>query len=151
MLLGVPGDSNVRSDIMIVRSDGSGILARGGDAMDIVASPREDVLSSVLRDVQVCSIVYCLSDFTAPWGFSVEHSRVAKFHLLWQGTAALQVGDGAPVPLKAGDLVMLPHGNGHTITDQPGSPVRRLDAILAGAPVDENGRLAYGGDGSLTR
>jgi AraC-like DNA-binding protein len=55
------------------------------------------------------------------------------------------------VPLTAGDLVLLPHGDGHTITDQPGSPVRRLDAILAEHPVDEASRLCYGGDGRPAR
>ena len=113
--------------------------------------PGDDGLSSVLRQVQVRSVVYCLSDFAAPWGFSVEHSPVAKFHVLLHGAAALTVGGAAPVPLRTGDLVVLPHGDGHVITDQPGSPVRQLDAIVAENPVDETGRLCYGGDGAETR
>src|SRR6266700_979739 len=125
--------------------------ALGEDAMDRVAGPEEDGLSTVLREVKVRSVVYCLSDFASPWGFSVEHSPVAKFHVLLHGAAALTVGDAAPVPLAAGDLVVLPHGDGHTITDQPGSPVRQLDEILAEHPVDEASRLSYGGDGSRTR
>ena len=96
--------------------------------MDKIAVPAEDGLSSLLREVTVRSVVYCLSDFAAPWGFSVADSPVAKFHVLLHGAAALTVGDAAPVPLTAGDLVLLPHGDGHTITDQPGSPVRQLDA-----------------------
>ena len=55
------------------------------------------------------------------------------------------------MPLVTGDLMVLPHGDRHTIADQPGSPVRQLDAILAEHPVDESGRLSYGGDGSRTR
>jgi AraC-like DNA-binding protein len=116
--------------------------------VDRVAGPGHDGLSTLLRDVTVRSVVYCLSDFAAPWGFSVERSAVAKFHVLLHGAAALTVGDAAPVPLAAGDLVVLPHGDGHMIADQPGSPVRDLDAILAEHPVDEAGRLSYGGDGS---
>jgi hypothetical protein len=59
--------------------------------MDRVAGPGEDGLSSLLRDVRVRSVVYCLSDFAEPWGFSVERSPVAKFHVLLHGTAALTV------------------------------------------------------------
>ena len=83
--------------------------------------PGDDDLSTVLRQVKVRSVVYCLSDFAAPWGFSVEDSPVAKFHVLLHGAAELTVGDAAPVPLNTGDLVVLPHGDGHTITDQPGA------------------------------
>jgi AraC-like DNA-binding protein len=119
--------------------------------MDKIAVPAEDGLSSLLREVTVRSVVYCLSDFAAPWGFSVERSPVAKFHVLLRGTAALTAGDGAPMLLTAGDLVVLPHGDGHAIADQPGSPVRQLDAILAEHPVDEVGRISYGGNGSRTR
>jgi AraC-like DNA-binding protein len=113
--------------------------------------PGDDDLSNVLRQVKVRSVVYCLSDFAAPWGFSVEDSPVAKFHVLLHGAAELTVGDAAPVPLNTGDLIVLPHGDGHTITDQPGSPVRLLDAILAEHPLDETRRLSYGGDGAQTR
>lgn len=35
--------------------------------------------------------------------------------------------------------------------DLPGSPVQHLDRILAGHPVDEAGRMAYGGGGASTR
>lgn len=123
----------------------------GGVSLDRIDGPGEDGLSSLLRDIKVRSVVYCLSDFAAPWGFSVERSPAAKFHVLLQGAAALTVDGTSPVPLAAGDLVVLPHGDGHTITDQPGSPVRGLDAILADHPVDESGRLSYGGDGSRTK
>src|SRR5690349_14362134 len=122
-------------------------LAVGGGAMDRVAGPGEDGLSSLLRDVTVRSVVYCLSDFAAPWGFSVQRSPVAKFHVLLHGAAALTVGDAAPVPLATGDLVVLPHGDGHTIADQPGSRARQLEAILAEHPVDEAGPMSYCGEG----
>jgi len=119
--------------------------------MDRIKAAAPDGLSNVLREINVRSVVYCLSDFTAPWGFCVEHSPVAKFHVLLDGAAVLTVGDAAPVPLTAGDLVLLPHGDGHAIADRPGSPVRQLDAILADHPADEAGRLLYGGNGSRTR
>jgi AraC-like DNA-binding protein len=119
--------------------------------MERVDPAAEDGLSSLLREVNVRSVVYCLSEFAAPWGFSVEKSPVAKYHVILNGSAILTVGEAAPMPLTTGDLVLLPHGDGHTISDQPGSAVRQLDAILAHHPVDETGWLTYGGDGRRTR
>jgi AraC-like DNA-binding protein len=118
--------------------------------MERVDPAAEDGLSSMLRDVNVRSVVYCLSEFTAPWGFSVERSPVAKFHVILNGTAMLTAGDAAPIPVSTGDLMLQLHRDGHTISDQPDSPVPQLDAILADHPVDEQGRLRYGGDGRQT-
>src|SRR5262245_57340714 len=119
--------------------------------MERVDPAAEDGLSSLLRDVHVRSVVYCLSEFAASWGFSVERFSVAKFHVILNGGATLAVGAAAPIPLAIGDLVLLPHGDGHTISDQPGSFVRQLDVILADHPVDEMGWLSYGGVGRQTR
>jgi len=119
--------------------------------MDRLNTNRDDGLSVLLREVNVRSVVYCLSDFAAPWGFQVERSPVAKFHVVLHGAASLAVGDGDPVALASGDLVVLPHGDGHVVQDQPGSPVRYLDRILADHPVDAAGRLSYGGGGPRTR
>lgn len=119
--------------------------------MEKIGPASEDGLSGVLREVNVRSAVYCLSDFSAPWGFRVENSPVAKFHVLLRGAAWLSIGSREPVSLRTGDLVLLPHGEGHIIADQPGSAVQHLDAILAEHPVNAAGRLACGGDGAPTR
>jgi len=119
--------------------------------MDRLNTDRHDGLSALLRQVNVRSAVYCLSDFAAPWGFQVEDSPVAKFHVVLHGAASLAVGDSKPVSLTSGDLVLLPHGDGHIMQDPPGSPVRYLDRILADTPADAAGRLSYGGSGRRTR
>src|SRR5260370_11717196 len=119
--------------------------------MDGLNGERDEGLSALLREVIVRRAGSCLSDFAAPWGFQVEPSPVAKFHVVLYGAASLAVGDGDPVALTSGDLVLLPHGDGHIVQDQPGSPVRHLDRILADFPVDAAGRLSYGGGGPPTR
>jgi len=118
--------------------------------MDRLNGRRVDELSTMLGAINVRSAVYCLSDFAAPWGFEVERSPVAKFHVVLRGAAVLTCGD-EPVTLAGGDLVLLPLGDGHIVQDRPGSAVQFLDRILLDHPVADDGRLAYGGDGARTR
>jgi AraC family transcriptional regulator, alkane utilization regulator len=110
-----------------------------------------DSVSELLRAVRVHSTVYCLSDFRAPWGFAVEDSTVAKFHVVLEGSCVLTVGDDDPVTVGCGDVVLLPAGTGHTVRDRPGSRVRSLERILTDHPVDDDARLVYGGRGRSTR
>jgi AraC-like DNA-binding protein len=115
--------------------------------------PALDEMSRMLRELTVRSAVYCISDFGAPWGFRVEGSRTAKFHLVLSGTAVLSLeGDGEQDDrhLRPGDFVVLPHGSQHVVRDKRGSRVRHLDRILADQPVTRSGELRYGGNGPRT-
>lgn len=110
-----------------------------------------DELSELLRAVNVHSSVYCVSNMRAPWGFRVADSAVAKFHLLLNGSCVLTIAGDEAIELRAGEFVLLPHGDGHVVTDRRGSRVRRLERILADHPVDENATLTFGGRGRRTR
>jgi AraC-like DNA-binding protein/mannose-6-phosphate isomerase-like protein (cupin superfamily) len=110
-----------------------------------------DPVSELLRGVKVHSTVYCLSDLRAPWGFHVEDSTVAKFHLVLDGSCVLALDSAEQVELGCGDLVLLPTGTGHAVRDRPGSRIRDLDLILTDHPVDADARLVYGGRGRRTR
>jgi AraC-like DNA-binding protein len=106
-----------------------------------------DGLSQLLLRLTVNSTLYCLSEMTAPWGFQVEARSSPAFHLLTAGSAWLEVeGQREPVRLAAGDLVILPRGEGHIVRDSPKSPVRWLDRILTETPPI-NGHLSHGGGG----
>jgi AraC-like DNA-binding protein/mannose-6-phosphate isomerase-like protein (cupin superfamily) len=111
----------------------------------------DDALSGLLRAIKVHTTVYCVSELGAPWGFSVDNSSAAKFHLVLEGSCALTLETGEQIALSCGDLVVLPAGTGHVVRDPPSSPVRHLDRILAEYPRDDDGQLVYGGDGRVTR
>jgi AraC-like DNA-binding protein len=117
--------------------------------MELLTAARADDLSELLERINVRSVVYCRSDLGAPWGFRVDGSATAKFHLLLAGQATLTLDDPgiAPVELAAGDLVLLARGSGHLMQDRGDSPAPPLADILAGGSPD---RLAYGGDGPRT-
>lgn len=120
--------------------------------MELLTSPRSDDLGALLERINVRSVVYCLSDLGAPWGFRVDGSATAKFHLVLEGQAMLTLDDpgASRVTLAAGELVLLAHGTGHLMQDRGDSSARPLDHILAEGPADRAGRLTYGGRGPRT-
>ncbi len=109
--------------------------------------PDPDGLSQLLLRLTVNSTVYCISHMSSPWGFKVAARSGPAFHLMTAGNAWLEVeGQPDPIRLNAGDLVILPRGEGHVVRDSPKSPVQWLDRILEDTPP-VNGQLAYGGGG----
>src|SRR5262249_58171925 len=104
-------------------------------SMERLNRQQEDSLSKLLRVVNVHSTVYCLSDFRAPWGFHVDDSAVAKFHLTVDGRGAVVLDTGEYVDLEPGELIVLPLGTGHTVRDRlRSSEVPSLESILAASP-----------------
>src|SRR5262249_61703964 len=116
-----------------------------GAPMELLTARRSDDLSALLERINVRSVVYCVSDLGAPWGFRVDGSTAAKFHLVLDGQATLTLDDpgGTRVTLAAGELVLLAHGSGHMMQDRGGSSPRPLDHILAGGPTDPAGRPTH--------
>ncbi len=107
-----------------------------------------DPLSNVLRAVHFRSTIFCRSELTAPWGFSVAGRDIVTFHFVERGDCWLDVRDAnAKVRLRSGDLVLLPHGHPHLVRDRPRSPVMRLDDLLNAHRTTEAATLHFGGDG----
>ena len=110
-----------------------------------------DPLGEALGALEVRSSVFCLSDLGAPWGFRVEGAGIAKFHLVLEGAGWLRVDGHDPVPVVAGDVVLLLKGDEHAISDAPDSAVTRLEQLIAAHPLDDASRLRCGGSGARTR
>jgi len=112
---------------------------------------RSDHLSAVLQSVRFQSAIYCRSELSAPWGFSVLAREFATFHLVTRGRCCLQVDGLKPlVWLADGDLIILPTGRAHTVRDAPSSPVTHLEELTALAQRDASGTLRSGGGGAAT-
>jgi AraC family transcriptional activator of mtrCDE len=119
--------------------------------MRLLNTAPRDAVAELLATLRVRSTVYCLSELRAPWGFEVDGTNVAKFHLVLTGSCWLNLAGHEPARLQAGDLVILSRGERHVMHDRPGSPVTNLDVIVASNPLDQDARLTYGGTGALTR
>jgi AraC family transcriptional regulator, alkane utilization regulator len=123
----------------------------GGDAMELLTNFQEGVLADVLQSIHLQSTLYCRAKMGAPWGFRVSRREVASFHIVTGGKCWLTVeGIDRPVLLTEGDLVILPHGHAHTMTDHPKTPVTRLEDLILKQSVKQDGIFYSVGPGAVT-
>lgn len=105
-----------------------------------------DALTEVLHDLRLSGSFYCRAELRAPWGIELPPRDVASFHFVAEGRCFLR-GSDPPCRLDQGDLVVLPHGRGHVLSDSPEGPVTPIDQLTH----DKLGRdaliLSSGGDG----
>jgi AraC family transcriptional regulator, alkane utilization regulator len=112
---------------------------------------QEDVLADILQSIHLQSTLYCRAKMGAPWGLRVSRREVASFHIVTGGTCWLTVeGKGKQVLLTEGDLVILPHGHAHTLTDHPNTPVTRLEDLVPKHPGERDDIFSSGGRGEVT-
>lgn len=114
-----------------------------------------DVLSDILGQLRLRGTLYFSTEFRPPWGLRVPvFQRVARFHLVVRGSTWVQVlPDQEPVCLESGDLVLVPHGAEHVLSNEPGASCRTVDEVVEASGFDGTGALVWGGDdeGSPTR
>jgi AraC-like DNA-binding protein len=119
--------------------------------MDKLVPTSPDAVSDVLRSLSVQSSVFCTSELHGPWGFRVDPSAIAKFHLVLSGSCWLRLGESERIRLGPGDLVLIPGGDGHSLSDATDRPAASLDELLAELPLSDELTLRVNGDGPLTR
>ena len=86
-----------------------------------------DPLTEVLRHLHMDGVFYCVTEVTAPWGADMPPMPGSLwFHVVVRGGGLLIDATGAEHRLDPGDVVVLPHGNGHTIVDRVGSPTPQV-------------------------
>jgi AraC-like DNA-binding protein len=95
-----------------------------------------DILADILRITRLTGDVFSHLMCEPPWGLRVEPGPVVRFHMVAAGHARLvlprreRAGRGT-IDLAAHDLVLLPHGGGHVLCDEPTSPTVDLASFLA--------------------
>jgi len=109
-----------------------------------------DLLSDILNLMKLSGTLYFRTAFTAPWGVAVPaYENVARFHYAHRGRCYVRV-DGAtdPVALEQGDLVIVPHGAPHVLSDPPltdvDAPAPDVDRVVAESGFTGRGALVWG-------
>jgi AraC-like DNA-binding protein len=117
--------------------------------VDSLTQYAEDVFADVLESIHLQSALYCRAHLHAPWGLGVPRREVAVFHIVTAGTCWLTVeGTAEPIFLTTGDLVILPHGHAHAVTDQPTTSVTEFEDFVSRYPPDKYGRVYGDGQGA---
>jgi Cupin len=100
-----------------------------------------DALSEALNAVRMTGAIFFTAEFTAPWGFAAPPAqkiapvlapgteRLVIYHLVTKGEALARIEGAADVWLGAGDIVIIPHGDPHTVSN--GSPVTLIECHLS--------------------
>jgi AraC-like DNA-binding protein len=120
--------------------------------MAVLTHPENaDVLTDVLKNLKLRGRVFCCSELSAPWAMSLPSSDYAHFHVVERGGAWLQLADEKqPRPLASGDLIIVPHGRGHVLSDHPRTRPKPLSQLIKGGQSGCH-LMEFGGGGALTR
>lgn len=110
-----------------------------------------DPLGEALHFLRMSGTFYSRCEFTAPWGLELpEISASLMFHVVTSGRCWLEVDGAEPRLLQPGDLALVPHGEGHRLTSEPGLPGARLFDLPREMVSERYEILRHGGGGAAT-
>lgn len=122
-------------------------------------SQQAEVISDVLRAVRLRGALYFDYELAAPWVATapagnevapilmpgVEH--LFEFHVILAGRCWITPRGGAPRHVESGTIIVLPHGDAHTLGSEPGARARpRMQAYRRAAASERLPFLVQHGD-----
>ena len=106
-----------------------------------------DALSDILDLLELRGTMYFRTAFSPPYAVAVPtQGRAARFHLVAQGRCHVRIEDGPSVVLNTGDMILVPNGAAHVLSDESDRPPTALDEVLQQSGYTGEGVLAFGGD-----
>jgi AraC-like DNA-binding protein len=128
-----------------------------------------DALSAVLGAIRLTGAVFLDMELRAQWSYLTAPARkiadvlmpnadhVIPYHLVTEGTCYARLLDGAPVELRAGDLILFPAGDRHVLATASEAALRLKPVDITGDTLDkllkrgEIAALRKGRAGAATR
>ncbi len=109
-----------------------------------------DALSAILAVAEPRAAFFSRARLAAPYGVRTEGTASAIFHVVLEGGGWLVPDRGEPVRLTRGDLVILPHGDGHVICDSPATTPTSIRALPTEPSDDDLMCVVQDGGGDRT-
>lgn len=104
-----------------------------------------DLIDDILATLNLKGAFYFRTDFSGEWGVTVpEHRGAARFHLVIQGRCHVRLSSGEKVILGPGDLILIPAGRSHQLSDADGRDAPPLENVLEALNYTGNGVLIVG-------
>ncbi|USG62557.1 AraC family transcriptional regulator [Sneathiella marina] len=105
-----------------------------------------DTLDDVLDTLDLKGAFYFRTNFSPPWAVEVpELQQAARFHLVVEGRLHIRFpSSGEQTVLGPGDLIVIPRGRSHILSDEAGKTAPSLETVLADAGYTGDGVLAVG-------
>lgn len=104
-----------------------------------------DILNDILDTLDLNGALYFRTDFSAPWSVTVPILEgAARFHLVVQGQCTVTLPDDRVATLNPGDLILIPRGQTHILSDSPVETAPPLETVLKQSGYDGDGILVVG-------
>lgn len=125
--------------------------------------PGTELLADVLRRIHLASAVFLRGEFTEPWAFASTDAatlcrivqpqarRLVLFHVAVQGSFTITLASGESATARAGDAVVLPYCDVHTMGFPPGTAAVPVASLLPPPPWHGLPVLRHGGGGASAR
>lgn len=109
-----------------------------------------DALTDILDSIRMRGAIFSRASLAAPWGVASGTGGTGMFHAVVTGRAWARLADGgSAVELQRGDVVLMPFGDEHLMTDEPDRLTRPI-AELSSVDGRGMGRLVVEGGGPRT-
>ena len=109
-----------------------------------------DPLGEALHFLRMSGIFYCRAEFRAPWGLVLPAMKGSlMFHFVTSGRCWLEVEGAKRRELQRGDLALVPHGEGHRLSSEPGAIAAKL-FDLPRELISERYEILRHGEGGAT-
>lgn len=117
----------------------------------------------VLRTIRFSGGIFLDAEFSAPWcvmarvtpedcrPFTPVPRSILAYHYVSAGRLLLRVGEGAPVTVTAGHIVVLPRNDPHVLGSTLDAPSVSVDHLMQSLNEGGPARILHGGGGDTTR